>query len=145
MVDYLLVAFLFVTIRTSFAANTCTEGSEFEPPLCPLVLPWIEKVTITENAAKAFPEQNISVTCTSFSIKEAQVRRYFSKAKITNENDAHYTLDWSPCYARGKIFFSDGRTGDWRLNQFQMGSLVINKGRKLVLYCPQCKFKPFKW
>ena len=146
MVNRFLAAFfLFVTAGTSFATDHCTKGSEFEPPLCPLILPKISKVTIVENAAKSPAEQDNSVTCTSFSVKESQVRRYFSKAKVTNESDAHHTLDWSPCYASGKIFFNDGTTGDWSVNQFRGGSLVIGDGKKMILYCPQCKFRPFQW
>jgi len=30
-------------------------------------------------------------------VDEQVVRRYFELAKSTNENDAHHTLDYSPC------------------------------------------------
>lgn len=129
----------------SFAKERCTKGSEFEPPLCPLHLPRISKVTIVENAAKSPAEQSPSVVCESFRVKEEHVRRFFAKAKSTNENDAHHTLDWSPCYASGKVFFSDGSAGEWSIDQFRQGSLVTGEGKKTVLYCPDCRFKPFQW
>ena len=141
----LAVVFLFLTTGCSFAAGPCTKATEYEPSLCPLQIPKIGKVTIVENAAKSPAEKDIAVTCASFSVNEEQVRRYFSMSKVTDESDAHHTLDWSPCYASGKMLFSDGSTGDWSVSQFRTGSLVIKDGKKMFLYCPQCKFKPFQW
>ncbi len=83
----------------------CTPGSEFEPPLCPLEIPAIETITITENAAKAQADTDPAVSCESFRVDENAVRQYFAAAKLTNANDAHHTLDWSPCYATGEIDF----------------------------------------
>lgn len=141
------LAFLFsFAVSTSCTAESnCTPGSEFEPPLCPLHLPKITKVTILENAAKSPAETDPSVSCASFHLTEAQVRRYFANAKMTTAHDAHYTLDWSPCYASGEIAFSDGRKGQWSIDQFRSGSLAINGAERIVLYCPKCQFKPFLW
>lgn len=133
------------SVGASCAAARCTKGSEFEPPLCPLHLQEVSKVTIVENAAKSPAEQDKSVACDSFLIDEKHVRRYLARAMSTTESDAHHTLDWSPCYASGKITFSDGRTGEWTLDQFRQGSLVMDNEKKTVLYCPDCKFKPFQW
>lgn len=135
---------LFAISTTSFATDQCTKGTEFEPPLCPLKLPKIIKITIQENAAKSPADKDSSVACASFFIKKAQVRRYFANAKTTNENDVHHTLDWSPCYASGEVFFSDGRFGHWSLSQLRVGSLSINDEEKIILYCPRCKFRPFQ-
>ena len=146
MVGRVLVAVLSCALASaSFAKERCTKGSEFEPPLCPLRLPKISKVTIVENAAKSPAEQSSAVVCGGFMVKEEHVRRFFAKAKSTDENDAHHTLDWSPCYASGKVFFRDGSAGEWSIDQFRQGSLVTAEGKKTVLYCPDCKFKPFQW
>lgn len=136
--------FLSLSAGASFAAE-CTQGSEFEPPLCPLVLPKIDQVSIVENAAKSPVENSDSVDCSGFSINEAQVRRYLSEAKTTSEREAHRTLDWSPCYASGKVSFRDGRSGEWSVTPSRAGSLVIGDGKKQVLYCPRCRFRPFRW
>lgn len=134
-----------VCAGASCAADRCTKGSEFEPPLCPLHLQKISSVTIVENAAKAPVEPDKSVACDRFLLEEQHVRRYFAKARSTSGNDAHHTLDWSPCYASGKITFSDGRSAEWTMDQLRQGSLVMDDGKKTVLYCPDCKFKPFQW
>lgn len=146
MVNRLIAIFVLCAISTiSFAKERCTLGSEFVPPLCVTALPRISQLTIEENAAKSPAEVDSSVSCADFSIKDKQVRRYFAKAKATNVNDAHHTLDWSPCYASGKIVFSDGRRGRWSIDQYRVGSLVIGDEAEIVLFCPACKFKPFLW
>lgn len=141
----LTLPLLVVMASTASAANQCTKGSEFEPPLCPLILPKISQITIQENAAKSPVEKDPAVSCANFVLSISQVRRYFQQAKTTNENDAHYTLDWSPCYASGEIAFSDGSRGSWSINQFRGGALFLEGRDKTVLHCPKCKFKPFQW
>lgn len=114
------------------------------PPLCPLALPAIAKITITENGAKSPAEKDPAVTCADFSVQGELVRRYLSLAQVTNENDAHHTLDWSPCYASGRIVFIDGSAGTWTLSQSRTGWLTTAGEKTMVLYCPQCTFKPFE-
>lgn len=142
MVKSFLIFFVLATALNAYASG-CTKGSEYEPSLCPLKIPKISSITILENAAKSPLEKDDSITCADFSIKEADVRRYLSKAKVTNDQDAHEKLDWSPCYASGKVTFKDGQTGEWYFNQLRSGSLVFYSGKKLTLYCPKCTFKPF--
>jgi len=141
----LLPLLLCVATTAAHADSACSSGHEFEPPLCPTDLPAIRKITITKNAAKSPADSDPSTRCTSFRLRETQIRRYFEHARSTNANDAHHTLDWSPCYAAGEILFRDGRTGRWSIDQFRSGTLTIGNGEPLVLYCPDCKFKPFIW
>lgn len=139
--------FLILVFSTCavLASEACTQGSEYEPSLCPLNLPGIEKISIEENAAKSPAEKDPTIICSEFKLTERQVRRYFRNAKSVSENDAHYTLDWSPCYTSGKMEFSDGRHGIWSINQFRMGTLVMSNGEKFIQFCPKCQFKPFLW
>ena len=127
------------------ASDACTQGSEHEPSLCPLKIPGINRILIEENGAKSPAESNPAITCSGFRLTEHQVRRYFLNAKSVSENDDHYTLDWSPCYASGTLFFSDGRHGFWSIDQFRRGSVVMSNGEKSMQFCPKCKFKPFMW
>lgn len=120
----------------------CTSGSEFEPPLCPLKLPPITALTIAENAAKTPAEEDSTVSCDSFKVTEDDVRRYLTQAR--QANDAHHTLDWSPCYADGEVTFTDGGHGRWSLSQSRTGSLSVGNAEALVLYCPNCEFPPFQ-
>jgi hypothetical protein len=131
------------------AASRCSKGSEFEPPLCPLVLPKIASITVEENAAGPAVAQGAAadnaVDCKRFRLTPAQVRRYLSLARATNASDAHYTLDVSPCYASGTLVFKDGKTGRWRLDMLRTGSITIGDAEPGVTYCPRCKYKPFDW
>lgn len=138
-----LSALLFVT-SVSFANGGCTKGSEYEPALCPIRLPKITSVHIEENGAKAVATQDQNVDCSSFKLDEKKVRRFLARAKETNESDAHHTLDWSPCYVSGTLVFTDGKTAHWSINQLRTGSLAIDGGSRMFLYCPTCEFKPFQ-
>lgn len=100
-----------------FAKENCTSGSEFEPPLCSLKLLPITKITILQNAVKSPAESDPNINCKKFVINEKQVRRYFREAKTTTERNAHFTLDWSPCYATGNIEFKDGSKGNWSVDR----------------------------
>lgn len=143
MVIRALSGLLLAMAATSSTAESCTSGSEFEPPLCPLHLPRITKVTIVKNAAGSPSEGDGVATCDGFRISEMQVRRYLAKAKTTTSRDAHATLDWSPCHATGSVEFSNGRTGQWDINLSRAGSISIDGAENIVLYCPKCRFKPF--
>lgn len=142
---WLLFVCLFAISLSSIACEQCSKGAEFEPSLCPLKLPKITKLTINENAVKSSAEKDQKISCSSFLVKESHIRRYFAQAKTTNEDEVHHKLDWSPCFANGEVFFSDGRKGQWSVNQFRVGSIGFNNEEKYVLYCPQCKYKPFIW
>lgn len=140
----LLFAICMLLTNSILARDLCTKGSEFEPPLCPVLLPKIKSIHIEENGAKAVASQDSSVDCSTFKLSKKQVRRYLARAKQTNELDAHHTLDWSPCYASGRLEFIDGQRADWSINQLRTGSLNIAGKANMFLYCPTCKFTPFQ-
>lgn len=129
----------------------CTKGSEFEPSLCPLLLPKITRIRVVENAIKSpaladptrqrTPGENVD--CSRFVLTPALVRRYLSRARQTNDRDAHFTLDWSACSARGQLSFADGRQGSWSIDQGRQARIAIGDTPPLALYCRHCAFGPF--
>ena len=135
---------LLLVTSMSFANGGCTKGSEFKPALCPIRLLKIASVHIEENGAKAAASQDQNVDCSEFKLDVKGVRKFLSRAKESNESDAHHTLDWSPCYASGTITFVGGKTAHWSVNQLRSGSLAVEGGSNMFLYCPTCKFKPFQ-
>lgn len=145
MVNKLILSVCALMASPMLAQGCCTKGSEFEPPLCPFVLPKIASVSIEENGAKAAAAQEEDIDCSTFKINQVLVRRYLSRAKQTNESDAHHTLDWSPCYASGTLKFSNGQSAHWSINQLRTGSLSVEGKDKIFLYCPTCDFKPFQF
>jgi len=141
--SFLLFGF-FAISTTSFGSNGCTKGSEYEPALCPLRLEKISTIKIDENGATAVAAQDPSIDCSSFRLGTRKIRKFFSKAKVANESDAHHTLDWSPCYASGTLNFTNGKKAHWSINQLRTGSLAMDSDNRLFLYCPTCNFKPFQ-
>lgn len=124
-------------------SDGCTQGSQFEPPLCPLTLPRITRLSVTENAVRSPAASDPALDCKRFVLTPAQVRRYLARAKTTSERDAHFTLDWSGCSARGEIRFADGRQGSWSIDQGRLAQLTIGDAPALTLYCRRCAFGPF--
>jgi len=146
MVSKLILALgLSLAASTIYAGgNDCTAGSEFEPPLCRLTLPPIRQITIAKNGMTSPADSGSAAQCARFALTTSQVRRYFAKARQTNAADVHYTLDWSPCSGSGTLDFKDGRTAHWSITQTRIGSLILDDGKEIVLYCPNCNFKPFR-
>ncbi len=145
MVKRIILALcVFAATSIAHGKERCTEGSEFEPPLCPVALPRIQHVSIIENGATSPAEPESTATCSRFRLTESQVRRYFAKARSANPSDVHYTLDWSPCSASGTLVFQNGKAARWSITQSRAGSLTMDNGEEITLYCPTCKFKPFR-
>ena len=125
------------------AENACTTGSEFEPPLCSSKYTEVASISITKNAATQPVEKNAEQDCRAFIVTEDALRQYFLNAKTTTANDAHHTLDWSPCYASGSVEFRDGQKATWEINQLRLGAITLSDREQIVLYCPDCNFPPF--
>lgn len=141
---------LFATLSllecACFAQGACTTATEYQPVLCRIKLPRIADIEIEENGARSTLADDQNLDCSRFKLDAISVRRYFTKAlQVKNEEDAHHTLDWLPCYASGTMRFTDGRKARWGINQSQTGSLVLDGKSEMFLYCPDCKFKPFLW
>jgi hypothetical protein len=128
----------------AFAVDRCSKATEFEPALCPLKLPPVRKLIITENAATSSLETDSQEPCSSFTLNTSQLHRYLSKAKRVNEQDALHNLDWSACYASGKLIFADGSSAHWSVNRYRSGTLLMPDGKKISMYCPSCTFPPFQ-
>jgi hypothetical protein len=127
----------------SFAKESCSTATEYNPVLCQITLPHISSIKIEENAISADNKNN---DCSSFKLTTHQVQRYFTKAlQIQNTEDAEHKLDWLPCSSRGTLRFTNGKKAIWGIGQDQTGVLVLESGKEINLYCPDCKFKPFLW
>ena len=130
------VVLLILLASGCSAHNRCSMGTELMPPLCPVDVPRIRTIRIVENASKSPAETDPSVSCGQFRVDEQVVRRYFALARSTNENDAHHTLDYSPCQVAGDIVFENGQSGRWTLSQARSGTLTVTGREPLILFCP---------
>lgn len=142
----LILALLALSAVDCRAQTVCSKASEFQPELCPIKLPRITSVAITENGARSSPTAEPNLDCTRFKLKSTQVRQYFSRARqLKDPKDSHHTLDWLPCYASGTLRLADGKTATWVIEQSQTARLTLSDAPEISLYCPRCKFTPFMW
>lgn len=137
---------LVLSALNCHAQAVCSKASEFQPELCPIKLPRITAVEITENGARSSPGAEPNLDCSRFQLKPKQVRQYFSRARqLKDPKDSHHTLDWLPCYASGTLRLADGKTASWVIEQSQTARLTVAGAAEISLYCPRCKFTPFLW
>ncbi len=125
------------------SATSCTKGSEFEPPLCPTHLPPIAALTIERVGARAYPETDGQPPCARFRPSRAQIVKFLTSARTTDPQSADATLDRSPCYASGTARFANGSVGRWRVEQLRAGTLDLPRRETMLLYCKECRERPF--
>jgi hypothetical protein len=116
---------------------------EFEPVMHKTRLPPIKSITITRNGARSPAAGDLPDRCEQFLLSKHEVTEYLRKAGAVTKRDYLHLLDWSPCFASGKVTFENGVTGTWGIQQLQAGSLKLSNGRTLYLYCPKCRAKSF--
>ncbi|MGQ4659577.1 hypothetical protein [Lysobacter sp. F6437] len=108
-------------------------------------LPAIQRLTITENGVGSPNDANPPRGCSGFMLDEGHVRRFMDGAGEVGQRDYMHNLDWSPCHARGRLEFADGRSGVWTVRQFRTGSIMFDDGGEVFLFCPSCTWEPFAW
>jgi hypothetical protein len=118
-------------------------GDGTQPHLRRIELPAIRDITIDENGAKSPAGKDSPEECGAFILRKRDVREYFRRAGEVAHHDYFHMLDWSACYAGGKVVFSNGLTGTWGIQQLRAGSLSLSDGRTIYLYCPRCRAKAF--
>jgi hypothetical protein len=123
--------------------DVSTISTDPEVSLSPLILPSIRAINIKENGATSPAAENVEPQCKRFRLAQSNVIDYLRTAQVVTEHDFLHTLDWSPCFASGTVYFEGGMTGVWGIQQYRAGSLKLSDGRDLYLYCPKCKSRRF--
>ena len=144
-----LTAFACLTPAHCQAAElkpaSCTVVTEYIPSLCPNTLTKIAGLTVEKTPAPTGVPQAGEADCRAFHLSPRQARRFFQSAKITDEANAHHTLDWSACNANGTVIFANGQRAQWSINLMRTGRLVFENGQKIFMFCPDCHYQPFSW
>jgi len=141
----LLILFGLMAAQPLSAKPRCTPEREYEPAMCPLVLPPIVHVAVEMNAVKSPLETDPSVDCSELVVTPALIRRYLTRAKQVPSGTSHSQLLWDSCSASGTVLFKDGRSARWSVSRLRVGSLIFDGSPEMTLYCPTCKEKPFVW
>lgn len=138
-----MVAATLLVALLAGASGAAAEGSDTEPAMRNARLPQITSVTIENNGATSPAAKEPAEQCVNFKLSNKEIRQYLGKAGEVAEHDYLHMLDWSPCYASGEVTFKKGVKGTWEIQQGRAGSLKLNNGRTVYLYCPKCKAKAF--
>ena len=96
-----------------------------------------------KNGAKSSLATDPSVNCSGFRLTAGLVRRYLAKARAVAPDPPQHVLDWSPCYAAGTMYFVDGRSAEFSIDQLGTTALTIAGEAERTLACPECRFSPF--
>lgn len=132
---------LWITCAAMLASVAFAGGDE-EPPLLRFPLATkVSKVTIEEMGIKSESAKDLPEDCKDFKMSVAEVRAYFKGTNAITKQHFYHTINWSPCHIRGSLLLSDGRHGEWTIQQYRGGRLTVGKN-EFFLYCPtRCKAK----
>lgn len=109
------------------------------PALAKSGLPKIRSITMTSRVPAPGAAGTEHPDCASFVLSEADAREFLTKAGKVTQHDFAHMLDWSPCHAAGRVMFANGRRATWDIQQLRAGSLTMDDGRTIHLYCPSCR------
>jgi hypothetical protein len=138
------IALLLLCMASASAADArCTPSAEFLPSLCPLVQPKVKAVIFEKNGAKSALATDPSIDCSGFRLTPNLVRRYLATARAVAPDTPPHVLDWSPCYAAGTVYFVDGRSARFSIDQLGTAAITIESEAERTLACPGCRFGPF--
>lgn len=138
-----MVIISFIVAAAAGASLATNDGSGTEPAMGKTHLPPISTITIRNSGTTSPASGESADQCVDFKLSYHEVREYIGKASEVTEHDYLHMLDWSPCHASGEVSFNNGVKGIWAIQQYRAGSLKLNNGRTLYLYCPLCKANAF--
>jgi hypothetical protein len=138
-----MVVTSFIFALMASASLAVDDDLSTEPRTRKTHLPPIRTLTIRKNGATSAASGDSAKQCADFKLSNQEIRAYFGKAAEVAEHDYFHMLDWSPCYASGQVVFKNRITGIWTIHQYRGGSLTLNNGRILFLYCPLCQARAF--
>ena len=103
----------------------------------------VKHVTIIENGMKSEAGKGEPDDCTQFKVTEKDIKEYFAKAKVVSRGAYMHEINWSACYANGKIDFANGKSGKWGVQKLRSGYLFMD-GKKYYFDCQKCRSKVFE-
>lgn len=103
--------------------------------------PAIARIEVAKPSQKS--DAGAEEDCSGFVITPQLAREFFSHAQAVSEHRRMHELDWSACYAEGRVKFVDGRSGSWMIARYGVGALTLSSGRfkdkTIFLHCARCE------
>ena len=139
----LLIFLATLASATAYAIDDSYEdGKNYWSPR-PYKTAKIVSLAIENNGERSDIGYAPNLDCSRFNLAERDIKEYFQRARVVSRGDFMHQFDWSPCYARGTIVFSNGDKGVWVIQGFRLGSLDLIDGRKIYFNCVKCRAKAF--
>ena len=129
---------LLATAEPALAARSAPPDDGTVPRTFPSGLPPIKWLVIERNAATARAAR-AGVDCSGFVLTQAAAVRFLSRARRIGEHDFKHMITWLPCFAAGRLGFSDARSGYWSVGEDGSGTVTFDDGSEIFLYCPVCR------
>jgi hypothetical protein len=108
------------------------------PAFTPPAVAWI-KVDKPSQKSAAGADEN----CSNFMMTPELSQEFFRHARAVSEQRRMHELDWSACYAEGRVKFVDGQRGSWMIARYGVGALTLSSGRfkgeTVFLHCARCE------
>lgn len=104
----------------------------------------IVDIKINETGKSEDATENVKSGCRTFVITEVDVRSFFSKSyPVPLKFNVHDR--YSPCYAKGKVKFSDNTQDEWKISSSGGGTLLWDAGDVATLFYDDYQWKdPFE-
>lgn len=131
----LVVAAVLVSSACALSASAPDIGGRVAPGLV------VDTLHISENGT-ASPDVDAG-ECQAFVLQEDGVRQVLEAGESISRNQYMHELPWSPCLVRGRVVLADGRLGTWTIRQYGTGSVLLDDGGELFLWCRTCIRPPF--
>lgn len=99
------------------------------------------KIDMSAQATAQVPEED----CGDFAITQKMVKEFFRHARKVSYRVYTHELEWSKCYAEGKVTFANKDVGEWTISRYGKGSLLVRSGKdgsqeqSVLLYCRRCE------
>jgi hypothetical protein len=129
-------------VRASGYAQDVADG--LEPRTAPLRIGKIKEIVILSQGLAEDKDATEPEGCEHFQLTLSEVSYYFRVARAITKRDYHHTIVFSPCGVRGRITFADGRTGQWGIQKYRGGVVVLSDKTEFYLYCVKRCGKKFR-
>ncbi len=98
----------------------------------------LRSVTVQYDGQHPGASKPVLEGCEGFVPSVSMVREYFRKSRQVSAQTYKHDEVWSHCEATGTFSYRDGRSGQWRIQQYGLGVLLIGS-QKIYLHCETCK------
>lgn len=135
------LAFVFlITLMVSTPTLPSGMDDGTEPVRTPTHLPEVRWVVIESNGQRNVRTSSDTMNCKDFIVSQREVADFLRRSGAVTSRDYMEMLNWTPCYATGRVGFADGQTAQWLIRLGHSGWVAPENGApRIHMYCPECR------